>query len=105
MVTKTPISAQRYTWKRHSGAPLQVLCDKSPSNQADKAPFDEHCPVSRLVCPPDGIVFCSSTNSAIAATQARFISPPTNSNAINSQQQPRQKKPCRIPVTTAPSAP
>ena len=62
-------------------------------------------PVNKLICTPHGVVFSSSTNSAIAATQARFISPPTNSNAINSQQQPRQKIPCRIPVNPAPSAP
>src|ERR1700731_2793375 len=56
-------------------------------------------PVTRLIRPPQGSVFSTSTRSARAAIHNTFINPPTNSRAISIQQQPRQKNPCRIPIT------
>ena len=37
--------------------------------------------------------------------QARFMTPPTNNSAISIQQQPKQKAPCRTPLTKAPAVP
>ena len=47
-------------------------------------------PPRRPIRLPKGSVFSINTNSDSAATHARFITPKTNSNAINSAQQPRQ---------------
>jgi hypothetical protein len=62
-------------------------------------------PVNRLIRPPQGRVFSIRTNSAMPAIQARFMIPPTNRSAMSIQQQPRQKKPCPMPLATAPTAP
>ena len=47
-------------------------------------------PATLPLTSPKGIVFSSKTNRAIAAIHTRFITPPTNSNAIRIQQQPTQ---------------
>src|ERR1700722_6547671 len=39
---------------------------------------------------PTGKTFSAKTSSANAATQTRFMTPKTNSSAINNAQQPRQ---------------
>src|SRR4051812_3926360 len=47
-------------------------------------------PASRPTQDPNGNTFSISTNTASAAIQNRFMIPPTNSNPIRNQQQPRQ---------------
>jgi hypothetical protein len=47
-------------------------------------------PATLPLTSPKGIVFSSKTKMAIAAIHKRFITPPTNSNAIRIQQQPTQ---------------
>src|SRR5271166_4395296 len=42
------------------------------------------------ICGPKRKTFSERTNSASAATQTRFMTPKTNSSAINNAQQPRQ---------------
>src|SRR2546422_247625 len=65
--------------------------------QARSAP-----PESQLTTRPAGTSFSTSTKPAIAATQARFMTPPTKSSAMSAQQQPRQKRPWRSPITSVP---
>jgi glyoxylase-like metal-dependent hydrolase (beta-lactamase superfamily II) len=47
-------------------------------------------PATLPAAAPTGMVFSARTNTAMAAIHKRFITPPTNSNAIRTQQQPRQ---------------
>src|SRR5439155_4311131 len=63
--------------------------------QARSAP-----PESQHTTRPAGPSFSTSTKPAIAATQTRFMTPPTKSSAMSAQQQPRQKRPWRSPITS-----
>src|SRR5437773_12408847 len=49
-------------------------------------------PESQPTTRPAGTVFSTSTNVAIAATQARFMTPPTNSSAIRAQQRSEERR-------------
>src|SRR6266852_6372397 len=51
-------------------------------------------PVTRAIARPYGVTFSSSTNTLIAATHSRFITPRTKSSAISIQQHPTQNAPC-----------
>ena len=50
-------------------------------------------PARRLTHSPQGSVFSIRIRIARPPIQSRFIKPPTNSNAISTQQQPKQKRP------------
>jgi len=47
-------------------------------------------PAVREIARPAGMTFSASTSIAIAAIHNTFITPPTNSNAMSTQQQPMQ---------------
>src|ERR1035437_2457937 len=47
-------------------------------------------PPARPIQAPPGSSFSANTNIARVATQSRFITPTTNSNAMSTQQHPRQ---------------
>ena len=58
-------------------------------------------PPTRETQGPPGITFSATTNTAMAATQIRFITPPTNSRPMSTQQQPRQYPPWSSPMRSA----
>src|SRR5260370_20697682 len=52
-----------------------------------------------------GMVFSTKTNTLSTAIQKRFITPATNSRAINTQQHATQQAPFRNPILSAPLVP
>ena len=62
-------------------------------------------PPLRATHSPLGRSFSATTKTVIAATQARFITPPTKRSPITKPQQPRQKAPWPTPMRNAPALP
>ena len=50
-----------------------------------------------------GRSFSAVTRTVNAATHRKSITATANSSTISAAQQPRQNKPCRSPITTAPA--
>src|SRR5436189_220530 len=96
------VSAGRVRWVSATALESPTSPRPSPPQGAERENFPQAIasvtapqatrttPVARPIQPPQGRVFSISTSSAIAAIQARFMIPPTNSSAISTQQQPRQ---------------
>ena len=69
-----------------------VSAHANNSGRASRAapPSTRATPAMRARIGPPGTIFWASTAAAIAATQTRFITPPTNSSSMSTEQQPTQ---------------
>src|ERR1700682_3615231 len=85
---------------------LNIAIERLRTDERNRTPkYQGGAGFIRLMRPPQGGSFLDQHEEGKRGNPQKIINPPTKSRAISIQQQPRQNRPWRMPLITAPHAP